>query len=294
MLVPLLYVAGVGGAGVVGAGTSGRSVGWARTIFEAVGLPLTLRAMLIVYVGIVAITAALAAYRSVLLVRYRLVFIDDLRSRLYAAVAYAEWRHLLALRQSDLLTVITVNVNQVGMAALAVLNLGVTAIVVAVQLAVAFRISPSITALAAVTGAVLTVIVWPLVRRSRRLGVQLVENNRGVLESVTGFLDGLQLAKVHGLETGHVTSFDEAIRRTRSSQIDYSKVSSAASAVQLVVTAIVLAVLVGVAIEQLRMPLAELLVLAFVFTRIVPQITSAQTTSNERPRDFPRSMRSSR
>jgi len=50
-----------------------------------------------------------------------------------------------------------------------------------------------------------------------------------------------------------------------------------ATAVQLSVTALMLAILVWVSVEDLHLPLAELLVLAFIFNRVVALITSAQS-----------------
>ncbi|MHB8467266.1 MAG: ABC transporter ATP-binding protein [Acidimicrobiales bacterium] len=270
LLVPLVQVAGVSHA------SAGGLVGIARSIFAAVGVALTLRALLVVYVVLVAVTAALNAYESVLLVRYRLEFVDGLRRRLYRAIADAEWRHLLGLRQSDLLTALTVDVNWVGQATLASLNLGAAVIVIAAQVAVALRISPPVTALAALTATMLAALVWPLVGRSRRLGAELVEHNRGVLASVTGFLDGLKLAKTHGLEPDHVSNFETSMGRARRSQVEFAKAQATSTAVQLAVTALVLATLVEVAVDQLGIGLAELLVLAFIFTRLVPQITQAQ------------------
>ena len=224
--------------------------GIARSLLGAVGVSLTLRSLLAAYVLIVAVAASLNAYASVRLVRYRLDFVDALRERLYRAVAAAEWKHLLSLRQSDVLSTITMNVSWVSLGVLASLKLAVTAILVVVQLAVALRISPLVTALAAGTGGALIAITWPLVARSRRLGREQVDNNRGVLASVTGFLDGLKLAKAHGLEAGHVGTFGEAIRRSRRSQIDFTTAQSISTAVQLVVTSIVLAILVSVAVQH--------------------------------------------
>ena len=132
LLVPLLEVTGVSRGSAAG-GLASR----AREAFGALGIPLTLGAMLAVYIAVVAFTAALSAYQSVLLVRYRLEFVDKLRRRLYGTIARAEWRHLLGLRQSDLLTALTVDIGWVGQGTLAVLNLGVAAIVVTVQVAVA-------------------------------------------------------------------------------------------------------------------------------------------------------------
>jgi ATP-binding cassette subfamily C protein len=272
LLVPLLEITGVSRGSSAG-GLARR----AREAFGAVGIPVTLSTMLALYVAVVALAAALTAYQSVLLVRYRLEFVDALRRRLYGAIARAEWRHLLGLRQSDLLTALTVDINWVGQGTLAVLNLGAAAVVVMVQVAVALRISPTVTALAMATGIGLAALVWPLVARSRRLGRQLVQLNRGVLASVTGFLDGLKLAKAHGLEPAHLTSFDDAMAQARRSQIDFAKAQATATAVQLTVTAVVLAVLIDVAVGQFALPLAELLVLAFIFTRLVPQVSQAQS-----------------
>jgi ATP-binding cassette subfamily C protein len=249
----------------------------AREVFHALGVPLSLSAMLVIYVAVVTMAAALTAYQNVLLVRYRLEFVDELRQRLYRAIARAEWRHLLGLRQSDLLTALTIDVSWVGQGTLAVLNLGVAVVVITVQVAVALRISPAVTGLAMATGIGLAALMWPLVARSRRLGRQLVQFNRGVLASVTGFLDGLKLAKVHGLEPGHLMSFDSAIVRARRSQIDFAKAQAAAGAVQFSATAVVLAVLIDVVAGRHAVSLAELLVLAFIFTRLVPQITQAQS-----------------
>jgi ATP-binding cassette subfamily C protein len=270
LLIPILEVAGVGSVRSSGA------AGLVRSAVEAVGIPLTLGALLVVYVGVVAVAAALGAYQTVLVTRYRLEFVDDLRGRLYAAVARADWRHLLGLRQSDLLATLTVSVGWVGQGTLAVLKLATAAFVIAVQVAVAIRISPAITALAAATGALLTGLVWPLARRSRRLGGELVDSNKQVMGTVTGFLDGLKLAKAHGLEAGHVTTFDQAVRRTRRAQIEFARAQAVAAAVQLVVTALVLAILVWVAVERLQVPLAGLLVLAFIFMQLVPQMIAAQ------------------
>jgi ATP-binding cassette subfamily C protein len=270
LLVPLLEVAGV-------SHPSGRIVALARDVFRAIGLTLSLRTILLVYVVLVAATASLNAYQSVLLVRYRLEFVDSLRRRLYRAIADAEWRHLLSLRQSDLLTALTVDVSWVGQGTLAILSLGVAAIVIGVQVAVALRISVSVTLLASATGLVLMGIVWPLVRRSRHLGRALVENNRGVLASITGFFGGLKLAKGHGLAAGHLDGFGDAIARARRAQIDFARAQAIATAVQLTVTGIILATLVDVSVTNLHLPLAGLLVLAFIFTRLVPQITSAET-----------------
>jgi len=271
LLVPMLELAGVGHSV-----SRGGLLGLTRRVFAAFGVELTLTSMLIVYVGVVAAAAALNAYQTVELTRYRLTSVDALRRRLYSAVAGAEWRHLLRQRQSDIQSVLTVNVALVSQGTAAALNLSAAVLVIAVQVAVAIRISLPIAALAGVTGLALTALVWPLVVRSRRLGQTLVLSNRQLLGSVTAFLDGLKLAKAHRLEAGHVATFDADMRRSRTALLEFIKASQLARAMQLIVSALVLAVLVWVSVRSLHVPLAELLVLAYIFNRLVPLITSAQ------------------
>jgi ATP-binding cassette subfamily C protein len=270
LLVPLLEVAGVGHP------TSGGITGATRHWFAQIGVTLTLRSILVAYVAVIAVVAAIGAYQTVAVTRYRITFVDTLRSQLFAAIADSEWRHLLGGRQSDLVSVLTVNIGVVYQGASALLGLITTSCLVAAQVAVALRISPTVTGLAVVTGLALTGLVWPLVTRSRRLGKALITSNRNVVATVSGFLDGLKLAKAHGMEAGHVEAFDESVRESRQAQIDFAIASSSASAIQFVVTAAFLALLVDIALEQLHVPLAQLLVLALVFMRLVPQISSAQ------------------
>jgi ATP-binding cassette subfamily C protein len=279
LLVALLAAVGVGGRNGV--------AHWIRGIFGDLGLKPTLTTVLAVYVVIVAASAALGAYQTVLATRYRLEFVDHLRGRLYAAVAHARWPYLMGVRQSDVLAVLTTNVMWVGVGALGALNVVVALIVICAQLAAAIRISPALTGLAVVSGLLLMAVVWPLVRRSQRLGSELVQRNRGVLALATGFLDALKLAKLYGREEEHVRTFNDAVTDSRGSQIEFARASAIASAVQAVLAAVLLAVTVEVAVDDVHASVSSLLVVALVFTRVVSQITSSQTSIQQVAQSLP-------
>jgi ATP-binding cassette, subfamily C, bacterial len=269
LLIPLL--------GAVGVGASSGLAHSIRSVFTSVGVQPTLLVVLVTYVVVTAASAALSAYQSVLGTRYRLEFVDHLRGRLYAAIAHAQWRHVMELRQSDLLTVLTTNVTWVGIGAFGVLNLISTVIVVAAQLAAAAGISPALTGLAVLSGIGLVLVVWPLVRRSRRLGRELMERNRVVMAMATGFLDALKLAKAYGREDEHVSAFTASLTEARASQVGFARASAVANAVQLSLTAALLAVTVDVSVRYLHVPVGSLLVVAFVFARVVGQVAGSQT-----------------
>ena len=288
LVIGTLAAAGLGQAGAVlllvpllGAVGVGRQTGverWIHGAFASVGLQTTLATVLAVYVAVTAATAAVSAYQSVLSTRYRLEFVDGLRGQLYAALARAEWRHLMVVRQSDLLAVLTTNVAWVAIGAMGALNIVVAAIVVGAQLAAAIRIAPALTGLAVVSGFGLVAVVWPLVRRTRQLGSQLIEQNRGVMALATGFLDALKLVKAYGREDAHVQDFNDALTGARGSQVEFARAGAIANAVQVTLTALLLAVTVEIAVSDLHAPVSSLLVVAFVFTRVVSQLTSSQSS----------------
>lgn len=268
LLIPLL--------GAVGVTPSAGIARWTRHLFLDLGVRPTLAVVLAVYVVVAGLSAALNAYQVVLSTRYRLEFVDGLRTRLYTAISTAQWRHLMGVRQSDVLAVLTTSVTWVGIAALGALQLVVGLIVVCAQLAAALRISPGMTGLAAASGVALLAIVWPLVRRSRRLGAELVEHNQRVLAMATGFLDGLKLARAFGREPSHVHSLDTAVAAARGSQVEFARAGGVANAIQTTLTALLLGVTVFVGVRVLHVPIASLLVVAFVFTRVVSQLTTSQ------------------
>jgi ATP-binding cassette, subfamily C, bacterial len=279
LLVPLL--------GALGVGASSGISHWTGSVFGAFGLRPTLLTVLVVYVVVTAATAALTAYQSVLSTQYRLEFVDHLRCRLYAAIARAEWRHLMGLRQSDVLAVLSSNAMFVGVGALGALQVVVTVIVMVAQLAAATRISAPLTGLAVLVGMALVAVVWPLVRRSRRLAEELMGRTRAVLGLITGFLDGLKLAKAYGREDAHVEAFSKAVASARASQIGFSRASAVATAVQATLTALLLAAVIEVAVSGLHVAVGSLLVVAFVFTRVVSQLSSVQTAIQQVAQGLP-------
>jgi ATP-binding cassette, subfamily C, bacterial len=273
--------------GAVGVSSRGGISHWLRHLLESLGLSPTLGTVLAIYVVVTAASAVLSAYQSVLSTRYRLEFVDGIRVRLYAALAHAEWRHVMELRQSDLLAELTTNVVWIGMATLGALNLLVAVIVITGQLAAAVPVSPAMTGLALLSGVLLMAVVWPLVRRSRRLGTQLVDRSRYVMELATGFLDALKLAKAYGREREHVRAFDSAISGLRASQIEYARAGGISAAVQTSLTALLLAITVWIAVRVVHVPLSALLVVAFVFMRLISQITTSQQSLQQIAQGLP-------
>jgi ATP-binding cassette subfamily C protein len=165
----------------------------------------------------------------------------------------------------------------VGSGAAAALALIVGLIVVITNLVASVFVSPASTGLALASGLALVWIVWPLARRSRRIGDEMVTLNHAAYRAATGFLDALKLAKAYGREREHQDAFMSAIHRSRDAQISLAWANSLGNAIQATLTALLLAVTVYVAIRVEHVAAGSLLVVAVVFTRVVGRITASQS-----------------
>ena len=273
MIVPLLQVVGLGGpAG--GGGAVARAL-------DAAGVEMTLPAVLGLFLVLAAGRSAAAWQRDLLTARTRLEFVDRFTDRIYRATAGARWEFLLGRRQSDLLHVLTADVNRIGQATLCLLQLTVIAVQAAAQMALAAAISPAATAAAIVTGAALLGSAHPLLRQSRTLGERLTGANRQIVASVTDFLAGLKLARVYEAEDEHVRRFTDAKAAMRRRRLAFTRTSAAARAATQSGAAAALAALIWFVVSVADVTPAELAIMALIFARVLPAAERLQQQAQE-------------
>src|SRR5262249_54239772 len=149
VLVPLLSLIGVD----VQQGSIGRVATWMAGAFAWVGVPLTVISVLLLYVGLIAGDAAIRRWQTVVYCSLQLDFSANLRKRLHQTIMRAGWIRLVRFRGSDLTHALTSQIDRVGSGALLILMLARDAVLACVYLVATLYVSPSVTAIVALTGA---------------------------------------------------------------------------------------------------------------------------------------------
>ena len=272
MLIPLLHVIGLstrpGAASPVAEAV-------ARTA-DAAGIELTLPAVLAMFMLIAAVRSVVAWQRDVLLADVRIGFIGQLRERLFAAVAGVKWEYFVRRRQSDVQHVLTSDVHRIGTGLISMLQLTVAVMLVLAQIALAMLISLPVTAVVLATGSVLLFLTRPLMRRSRTLGEALTGGNRKIHHSVTDFLGGLKLAKSYNTEGMHVRHFTEAVSDAQQHTLAFARISAITRACLYMGATIVLVVMIWLAVPTNTLTIPELLLMVFIFARLLPVLFQLQ------------------
>lgn len=271
MLIPFLRLIGLGGGEDPGglAAHIGNAFAWA-------GLPLTMPSILCVYVGIVAAHAMVTRYREVLNTKIIYGFTQALRNSLYQAFCRTEWLCFLRTRGSDVTHVLTSDLQRVGFATQQLLQLAGTIIIAGVHIAVSMIISVPMTLFALACGGGFLLVLRPFNRQSNTFGRRLRGSMNDMYSAVTEHLGGMKIAKSYSLENLHEQNFRSITNGVTDQMVRFTRVNAATRMYYEVGAAAALAAFFFVAVEMAHMPAANLLLIVFLFARLLPRFSMIQ------------------
>ena len=270
LLVPLLALAGLGDA------LSHPLAEGVADAFASAGLPLTLGSLLALYLLLIGLKLGLTRWRDLRTTALRLGFTDHLRTRLYHRIAHSDWLFFSTTRAADFNHALTTEVQRIGQGTHQLLQLTTTGVLTLAYLTVAVTLSLPFTLAALACGALLLLPLRRLQRRSVSAGGRMSGTQRKLHAAAGELLGGMKAAKAHSAENRHVEQFTRYTRRQREAKLNYQRLNSTARTLHQWGAAALLALLVWGAVEWLRLPAAELLVLIAIFSRLSAMLSTLQ------------------
>lgn len=270
LLVPLLNSLGAPMPVVTGA------AGWFLAL-----LPATLAGLLLLFLAVAVVRAVVARLQENAVARLRFDYAVDLKIRTYAAIANASWSYLRRRRTADFHAIFATEVDRIEHGVQLLLEVPARLVIFLAHIIIAFAIAPAFSALAIALGLCLA---WGLRRRlveSRRLGDIVSEAGTRVSREITEFLQALKLTKAYGAEAQHVRAFADAVQQAEGAGLASRRLLANTELILEIATAVVLAALLWLAVDWLGLPLANLLVLIFVFQRLMPMFQDIQNLVQE-------------
>jgi ATP-binding cassette, subfamily C, bacterial len=272
LLVPLLGAIGL----VVAEGPTTDLAVWATRAFGRIGVAPSLPAVLGVFLGVSVAYATLYRWHLLLTPALEQSFVLALRERLYRAIMSARWSFLVDRRMSDLAHALLSDMDRVSGSAYQLLTLVGTAAVSAVYIAVAVRISPWVTALVCVAALTALWLVRGRTRAAADRGQAVSEAGRQVYAMVTESLAGLKVAKSLGAEARDAAEYARLTRAGSARYVELLHAFADAKRRLDLVSAGAIVVLLLVAVLGFGLRGAALLLLVFVFARVMPRMLSLQ------------------
>ena len=277
MLLPFLELAGVAPGGA----EPGRLSAMVGELFGKTGIPMTLGAILLVFLGVIALRAILLRSQTLLNAEIEQGFVRHLRSRLYAVVANADWLFLTRTRAADVTHALTSELQRVTVATNFFLRMISMAVLALVHVAVALLISPPMALVTAVAAGLLALLLRPQTRQSHEVGGLIRSASEQLYTAILEHLGSLKVAKGFGLIDSHVENFDSRNHRVKLEIIKFYRIQAKARLVYEIGAGITLAIILYAAIEFIHVPISSLLVLVFLFARLLPKATALNQSYNQ-------------
>jgi ATP-binding cassette, subfamily C, bacterial len=272
MLVPLLQVAGLD----VGGGAAGRLGDMATTALATLGITVTVPSVILAYLVIIAGSAALTRLQAVVTAELYQGYVRDLRRRTYAAITRASWVHFARLRSSTFTHVLTSELERVGAATTAIVNLIVKSLLTTLYFGLALYVSPAATLLVVALGGSLVAALAGPTRAGRAKGAMVSTAYEAMFAAINEHVAGMRVSRSHGTEPHHLRLFDERTASTAHAVTDMARNQANVTFWLQVGSATILALMFYIALVVVGLPLATILLLLYLFARLVPLLTGLQ------------------
>jgi len=272
LLVPLLQLVGLD----VGQGALGQIAGYISSFFTYLGIKPTLGVVLVIYVFVIGLNAFLYKKQSIRTSKIQYEFANHLRKRLFKAVTNANWLFFTRKRSSDFAHALTYEIERISVGTGQFLSLVASTLVLAVYIIFALKLSGIITGFIFVIGVILLLLLKNRTRKAGISGVKLSKTSKDMYSSTIKQLDGMKTIKSFNMEDENVRMFSKLSDNVSGRYMD--AIGSYAD-VQFLFdlgSVVILSIIVFVLIEIMAIPTAELLILLFLFVRMIPRFSIIQ------------------
>ena len=273
LLLPTLQVAGFN---MAGQGEAGKYATMLSNAFVAIGLHPTLILLLGVFVTLVGARTVLGQIQSVGMYAVQQEVEHHLRRRLYHSIADANWLFVCRSRASDFTHALTHEIYRIGNGTNLALVFAGEIVLLALYMTIAFALSVGMTALVLVFGALLTFVFRGRTHAIQEQGEEVSSTNKSLYAATIEHLQSLKAAKTYGAEERNFSIFSDLSAEVVRANLEGARQQAAAATWFELGSVAILAVVLLISIRVLAVPPASILILLFVFARVMPKIMSGQ------------------
>ena len=271
-IIPLLQIVGIDFGGAGSAGVSDL----ANQVFNFIGLEPNLSNVLISYVLIIAVIATLRFQLSVISTEVQQAYISFLRDMLYRSLLHSRWQFIVENKMSDFTHCLSGQVQSIGHASQLMLTLLSQTVLSLVMVGLVLLLSWKMTLLAILCGSILLLILLPFNRLIYNSGHSQLLSFKSIFQMLTEQLSSLKMIKSYASENFYANQLQQVSHSLESQQLKFTRMNAMTQWVFMVGSVIAFSIFFYVAQQLLAMPLATILLLLIILSRLLPQISSLQ------------------
>lgn len=268
MIVPLLSLLGIGGSGAEG------KLSQIKFVFQNLGLPININSIVLVFFGFIFLHACLKLYSANLNSKIVQHYANSLRKRLHLAVLESKWKQITQSRSSDIIGVLSREVNQVAFGVSSIFQLLSVLIILMVHIVIASFISLKFTLLILAGAGIIFVFQRKLFAKSYNKGKKVNYSMKELQNALQELFQNIKQAKSMGANKQQALVFDAISDEVYHTNQQMSKEKAWADFSFEIASALLISFFLLVVFFIQIQEVIDLLVLMYLFSRIFPGVKS--------------------
>lgn len=252
-------------------------------------LPFTLNLpfILVLYFMLLAGQALLQRYQTILNTEIQQNFIRYLRIETYESLLKAKWEYYLEKRKSDFNYILTTEISRVGIGTHGIIQLIGIVFFTIVQVILAYLLSPSLTIVVMVCGAVIAIYMRKFVKGSKVLGKETTELMSNYFGGISEQFNGMKDMKSNRLEYSFNEWFQSMSNRIHQNVMKLVKLNSKSTFIYRVVAGLLIIFFVYVSFSFIKVQPEKMILVILIFSRLWPKFSSIQSSIEQIVSMFP-------
>lgn len=274
LIVPLLSITGFQTSMGTGESTLTQN---AKELFQHLHIPLTFQSVLLLFIGIILVYSIAKYYSTLLNAELSQGYSNQLRKRLHHAILETEWSSIVKMRSSDMVGLLSREVSQVAHGITIMIQLTGTVVLLLVNITTAFFISASVTGFVLGGAAVLAILQRSLFSKAVNSGKRNLKHSQSLQSNLHELFEHIKPAKSQNLNEQQKQSLEKISDAMYNTQHQYTQTKAKSDFTYDLGAAILVAAFIYVVFTLFSQPVLDLVLLMYVFSRILPGFRSAAT-----------------
>ncbi len=272
LLIPLLQLIGID----MGSGSVNQIGGYISIFFNALGLKPSLILVLIIYVLVISVIAILNRMQNVITADIQYQFAADMRINLYKSITNSNWLFFSRMKSSNFAHALTNEIERVSIGTGQFLTLLASIMILLVYIIFALKLAGLITGVIFIVGVIILLILRKKINSSRTKGEHVTTTTQDLYSSIIQQLNGMKTIKSFGMEEENIKIFSKQTDQVAQTYLDTIQSYADVKLLFDVGTVVILSIIVWLLIEVVNISTVTLLILIYLFVRMIPQFSIIQ------------------
>jgi ABC-type multidrug transport system fused ATPase/permease subunit len=242
-------------------------------------LPETISLVTILGIYILLIVGQSLFQRNQLILNAKIQqgFVRLLKERMYHSLLQANWGFFLNKRKSDIINLMTTEINRVSGGTHFFLQFFTSLIFTLIQIGIAFWLSAKLTIFVLLFGLIMLSSLRIFIMKSTEIGNDTLQLSQTYLAGITDQFNGIKDIKSNSLELYYINWFTSLNKKIENNINDLVILKSTSQLLYKIVSSILIAIFVFFSIKMFNTQTAQLMLILIIFSRLWPRFTGIQS-----------------